>query len=192
MKKILIINSNPDKESLCDALANSYKKGAESSGFECKLVKLIDLEFDPILRKGYKERTELEPDLIEVQNKISNADHLVFVYPNWWSTYPAILKGFFDRAFLPGFAFKYRENSMLWDKLLTGKSARIIVTMDSPSWFYSLFTKKPGHNSIKKGVLQFCGVNPVKISSFSPVKGSKPEQRNKWIEKVEELGKLGN
>ncbi|NVO02740.1 MAG: NAD(P)H-dependent oxidoreductase [Bacteroidetes bacterium] len=191
MKKILIINSNPDKESLCDALANSYKKGAEASGFECKIVKLIDLEFDPILRKGYKERTELEPDLIEVQNKISNADHLVFVYPNWWSTYPAILKGFFDRAFLPGFAFKYRENSMLWDKLLSGKSARIIVTMDSPSWFYSLFTKKPGHNSIKKGVLQFCGVNPVKISSFSPVKGSKPEQRTKWIEKVEELGKNG-
>lgn len=191
MKNILLINSNPDKESLCDKLANSYKKGAEESGFHCKIINLIDLDFDPVLRKGYKERTELEPDLIEVQKEITLASHLVFIYPNWWSTYPAILKGFFDRTFLPGFAFKYRENSMLWDKLLTGKSARIIVTMDSPSWYYSLFTKKPGHNSIKKGVLQFCGINPVKITTISPVKGSKPEQRAKWIEKIEELGKLG-
>jgi putative NADPH-quinone reductase len=192
MKKILIINGHSVKETLCGELVKAYKKGADAAGYECKIINLTDLKFDPILRLGFKEQTELEPDLLEAQKEISNANHLVFVYPTWWSTYPALLKGFIDRVFLPGFAFKYRENSSLWDKLLTGKSARLIVTMDSPSWYYSLFTKKPGHNSMKKGILQFCGVNPVKITSISQVKRSKPEQRNKWIEKVEELGKLGN
>jgi NAD(P)H dehydrogenase (quinone) len=189
MKKILIINGNPDKDSICAKFAESYKKGAESTGAECKLVYLIDLHFDPILHFGYRKRTELEPDLVQVQKDILEANHLVFVYPTWWSTYPALLKGFIDRVFLPKFAFKYRENSLLWDKLLTGKSARLIVTMDTPKWYYSLVYKSPGHNSLKKGILEFCGIKPVKISAFGPVKRSDESKRQKWIAKVEILGR---
>jgi len=110
MKKILIINGHPDKKSFCFALAESYKKGADMSGSECKLVHLIDLEFNPILTFGYRVVSELEPDLQKNQQDILDADHLVIVYPNWWGTYPALLKGFIDRVFLPNFAFKYHEN----------------------------------------------------------------------------------
>jgi len=189
MKKILIINAHPDKESLCNSLAASYKKGADSAGADCKLVNLTDLKFNPVLTNGYRQRTELEPDLLEMQKEISNADHIVIVYPNWWSTYPALLKGFFDRVFLPGFAFRYRENSVLWDKLLTGKSARVIVTMDTPKWYYSLVYRNPGHHSIKTGILGFCGISPVKITSFSAVKSSDENKRKEWLAKVEKLGK---
>ncbi|OFX89161.1 MAG: NADPH:quinone reductase [Bacteroidetes bacterium GWF2_33_16] len=189
MKKILIINANPDKDSMCAMFAESYKKGAKLAGAECKLVNLIDLQFDPVLHFGYRKRTELEPDLVQVQKDIVEANHLVFVYPTWWSTYPALLKGFIDRVFLPKFAFKYRENSLLWDKLLTGKSARLIVTMDTPKWYYWLVYKSPGHNSLKKGILEFCGIKPVKISAFGPVKTSDEAKRQKWITKVEELGR---
>ncbi len=188
MKKILIINGHPDKESLCYQFAMSYKKGAENAASECILINLIDLHFDPILHFGYRQRTELEPDLLKVQNDILNADHLVFIYPTWWGTYPALLKGFIDRVFLPKFAFKYRDNSLLWDKLLKGKSARLIVTMDTPKWYYSLVYKSPGHNSIKKGVLEFCGISPVKITTFGPVKSSDDNKRKKWINQVEKLG----
>jgi putative NADPH-quinone reductase len=189
MKKILIINGHPDKDSFCSELAKVYKKGADSIGVECKLIHLIDLNFDPILRYGYRQRTELEPDLLAVQQDILDSDHLVFVYPTWWGTYPALLKGFIDRVFLPKFAFKYREDSLLWDKLLKGKSARLIVTMDTPKWYYSLIYHSPGHNSMKKGVLEFCGVTPVKVTAFGPIKSSSIKMRNKWIQKVEELGK---
>jgi len=189
MKNILIINGNPDKDSICAKFAASYKKGAESTGANCKLVNLIDLQFDPILHFGYRKRTELEPDLVQIQQDILDANHLVFVYPTWWSTYPALLKGFIDRVFLPKFAFKYRENSLLWDKLLTGKTARLIVTMDTPKWYYWLVYKSPGHNSLKKGILKFCGIKPVKISAFGPVKTSDDKKRKKWIQKVEEIGK---
>ena len=188
MKKILIINAHPLKDSFCTALAQSYKSGAEQSGATCKLVNLIDLNFDPIMRYGYKKRMEMEPDLIQIQQDITDADHLVLVYPNWWATYPAQLKGLFDRAFVPGFAFKYRENSPLCDKLLTGKSARVIVTMDTPGWFYSLIYKNAGHIAVKVGVLSFSGFKPVKISAFSPIKSSTEAKRSKWLKEVEKLG----
>ena len=188
MKKILIINANPNKESLCSELAKSYQKGAESTGAHCTLVNLIDLDFNPILPYGYKKRIELEPDLVKMQEAILDADHLVFVYPNWWSTYPALLKGFIDRVFVPKFAFSYRENSPLWDKLLIGRTARLIVTMDSPSWYYSLFTKSPGHHSMKKGILEFCGIKPVYITSFNMVKASNEQKRTRWIADAYRLG----
>ncbi len=129
MKKILIINGNPDKNSLSFELATAYKKGADASGAACTLVHLSDLQFDLNLKFGYRQRTELEPDLVMMQQAIKEADHLVFVYPTWWGTYPTLLKGFIDRVFLPKFAFSYRENSPLWDKLFVGKTARLIVTM---------------------------------------------------------------
>jgi NAD(P)H dehydrogenase (quinone) len=188
MKKILIINGHPDKESLCFALAESYKKGAELTGADCKLINLVDLDFNPILTFGYRKVSELEPDLLQAQKEILNAEHLVFVYPNWWGTYPALLKGFFDRVFLPNFAFKYRENSPLWDGLLKGKSARLIVTMDTPKWYYWLIFRSPGHNSMKKGILGFCGIKPIRITSFAPIKSSDDKTRKQWIEEVEKLG----
>lgn len=188
MKKILIINGHPDKESLCFALAESYKKGADAAGADCKLVHLIDFNFNPILTFGYRKISELEPDLVKMQEEILAADHLVFVYPNWWSTLPALLKGFIDRAFVPNFAFKYRENSPFWDKLLKGKTARLIVTMDTPTWYYWLINKNAGHNAMRIGVLEFCGVKPVKISIFSPVKSSDETKRKKWLEEVKGLG----
>jgi NAD(P)H dehydrogenase (quinone) len=188
MKKILIINGHPDEKSFCNSLAQSYKKGSDSGGPNCKLVNLYDLQFNPILNHGYRLITELEPDLLEIQQDILNADHLVMVYPNWWGTYPALLKGFIDRVFLPGFAFKYRENSLLWDKLLKGKSARLIVTMDTPAWYYFLVNRSPGHNSMKKGILEFSGIKPVRISSFSTIKSSDDKKRKMWLDEVEKLG----
>ena len=188
MKKVLIINGHPDRESLCSELAKRYQFGAQSAGATCQLIHLIDLEFSPILQHGYRQKMELEPDLVKMQAAIQEADHLVFVYPTWWGTQPALLKGFIERVFLPDFAFSYRKRSMLWDKLLTGKSARLIVTMDTPQWFYRMVYKQPGHNAMRKGVLQFCGIDPVKISSFSPVKTSTEEIRKKWLNKVEKLG----
>ncbi|ASB50048.1 NAD(P)H-dependent oxidoreductase [Alkalitalea saponilacus] len=192
MKKILIINGHPDKESFCADLATTYKNGAQSTKSDCKLVNLIDLNFNLNLQYGYRKRTELEPDLLQIQQDILDSDHLVFVYPTWWGTYPALLKGFIDRVFLPDFSFKYRNNSLLWDKLLKGKSARLIVTMDTPKWFYALIYKNPGHNSMKKGILEFCGVKPVKISALGPIKTSNEKKRQDWLNKVEKLGQRHN
>ncbi len=149
-----------------------------------KLFKLGELEFDPILHKGYKEIQPVERSLQDAQEAIKWASHLVFVYPIWWGTMPSLLKGFFDRAFLPGYAFKYRPNSQFWDKLLTGRSAHVFSTMDTPPWYYWLIYKMPGHNQIKRTILEFSGIKPVKISSFGPVRFATDAQKEKWLAKV--------
>ena len=186
--KILIINGHPDKESFNYGLSEAYKKGAEKSGAEIKEIRIRELDFDPNLAFGYRKRTELEPDLIDAQEKLKWADHIVWVYPVWWGSVPAIMKGFLDRVFLPGFAFKKREGSVWWDKYLTGKSARLICTMDQPSWYYRLFNNSPSHSAMKKLTMNFVGVKSVKITSIGPLRLSKAGFREKWLRKVEKLG----
>lgn len=188
-KKILIVNGHPNKESLNFALAEAYKKGALESGAEIKEINISDLQFNPNLQYGYKKRTELEPDLLESWDKIKWAEHLVFVFPIWWGGMPAMLKGFFDRLFLPGFAFQYRENSVWWDKLLTGKSAHIIATMDTPYWYFRLVYGNPGIQQFKRTILQFSGINPVKVTVFSPVKNVAADKIKKHIDKTFQIGK---
>jgi NAD(P)H dehydrogenase (quinone) len=188
MKKILIINGHPNKDSLNFALAAAYKKGALKAGAEVQEIVIRDLQFNPNLQSGYQKRTELEPDLLAAWEKIKWADHLVWVHPVWWGGMPAITKGFIDRLFLPGFAFQYRENSVWWDKLLSGKTGHIITTLDQPAWYYRLMFGNPSVNQLKKSVLGFCGVKPVKVSYFGPVKSSTEQLRNKWLEKVEQIG----
>jgi NAD(P)H dehydrogenase (quinone) len=187
-KKILIIQGNPDKNSFCDALAESYKKGALRTKADVKEIHVREIDFDPFLGFGYKKEIELEQGLIDSQHMIKWADHMVFVYPTWWGTMPALLKGFIDRVFLPGFGFQFRNGSVWWNKLLKGKSARLIVTMDTPPWYFRLFYGRPGHNAMKKSTLEFCGIKPVKISSIGPIKYSKKSKRISWLTQVEKLG----
>lgn len=186
--KILIINGHPDKESFNWALADAYKKGAITSGAEVKEIRIAALNFDVNLKYGYRKRTELEPDLVDAQEKIKWADHLVWVYPVWWGSVPAIMKGFLDRVLLPGFAFKKREGSVWWDKYLTGKTSRIICTMDQPTWYYRWLNGQPSHTAMKKLTMNFIGIKKVRITAIGPLRLSKPEFRNTWLKKVETLG----
>lgn len=189
MKKIALINGHPNHESFNFALAEAYKKGVENSGVEIKEIIIRDLDFNPNLQFGYQKRMDLESDLLKAWEIIQWADHLVWVHPVWWGGLPAITKGFIDRLFLPGLAFKYRANSVWWDKFLTGKTAHIITTIDQPGWYYRMFYGRPSINQLKKSTLEFCGVKPVKVTYIGIIKNSKEEQRQKWIEKVYSLGR---
>ncbi len=190
--RTLIILGHPDKNSFCACLANSYEKGAKEKGGDVKRINLSDLRFDPILRNGYKKVQNLEPDLVEAQQLIKWANHLVFVFPVWWSSPPALLKGFIDRIFLPGYAFKYRENSLKWDKLLVGRSARLIVTSDAPVvWLYLVYFH-PAINMMKKAILEFCGVSPVSVTSFGMIKNADEKKRNVLLDKAYREGLQDN
>lgn len=187
-KKILIINGHPNKESFNAAICDAYKLGVKSTDAELKEIVIGNLNFNPNLQNGYQQRTELEPDLLAAWEKIKWADHLVWVHPVWWGGLPAIMKGFIDRLFLPGFAFQYKKDSVWWDKLLKGKTAHIITTLDQPGWYYWLMYGKPSVNQLKKSTLEFCGVSPVKVTYLGIVKTADEKLRNKWLQQIQRLG----
>lgn len=188
-KKIAIIQCHPNPASFNFGIAEAYKSGAISSGSEVKEIVIANLKFELNLKHGYQKRMELEPDLVEAWNIIQWADHLVWIHPVWWGGLPAMAKGFIDRLFLPGMAFKYRENSVWWDKLLVGKTAHIISTMDQPGWYYWLMFGRPSVNQLKRSTLEFCGIKTKKVTYIQPIKRSTPAQREKWLKKVKEMGR---
>jgi NAD(P)H dehydrogenase (quinone) len=187
-KNILLILGHPDTNSFCNALLNSYKKGAEDAKYNVKVLKIGELNFDPILHNGYRKIQELEPDLVRAQEEIIWADHMVWIYPTWWSSLPALLKGFLDRIMLPGFGFKFHKNSPLWDKLLTGKTAEIIVTMDGPVWFYWFKYGFPGIKVLKKAIFNFCGIKVTRVVKIDNVKNKNKKQLQKELKQIYKLG----
>lgn len=190
-KKILLILAHPDDTGFCGRLFEAYKKGVERSGAELKTLKLGELHFDPILHRGYRETQELESDLKKAQELILWANHLVFIFPTWWSSFPAILKGFVDRVILPGFAFRFKEGASIPKKLLTGKTAHIITTMDAPAFVYRWYFGAPGVHILKKGVLQFCGISPVHTTLIGRVRFMSDKKKEKVISKIEKLPEKG-
>ncbi|TGM73050.1 flavodoxin family protein [Leptospira mtsangambouensis] len=192
-RNILVILGHPNPNSLCAHLAETYVNSAKQSGHTVNYLKLAELNFDYNLYMGHKKDSSqtLEPDLIRSQKLITDANHLVFVFPSWWASMPAVLKAWIDRVFLPGFSFKYRKNSPLPEKLLLGKTARIFVTMDAPSWYYKWFNKSPGVQLLKFGTLEFCGVSPVKVTIFGQVRTRKQSDFLKWTKDVESFAKQG-
>jgi NAD(P)H dehydrogenase (quinone) len=189
--KILIILGHPARKrrSLCEALANAYKEGAIESGHEVCLYKVADKQFDPIMHEGYGEEQAAEPDILEAQERIRWADHLVFVYPLWDYMIPALLKGFLERTFTRGFAYLERD-SQKKRKLLAGKSARLIQTSGMPAFLYRFWYRAHGAKALRD-VLGFCGIRPVRATYFGMIETADDARRKQWLNKIKLLGSNG-
>ena len=185
--RIFILIGHPDKESFNKQLAESYAEGAREKGHEVKLTCLSDISFDPILHKGYKEIQELEPDLKKVQENIKWCEHFVIFYPSWWSTMPALLKGMFDRIWLPGFAFHFHKSGLWWDGLLKGRTTRGFVTSDVHPLFARIIFGDTT-NEIKKGILWFAGFS-VSVKKIGPVKNITEAKKQKWKDRLHKWGR---
>ncbi len=190
MKKVFILIGHPDNDSLNWTLADEYEKGAKESGFEVRKMSLEEMNFDVVLRHGYRTIQELEPDLKVFQENVRWSDHFVVIYPTWWSAMPAKLKGLFDRTWVPGFAFHMRKNSLGWDGLLKGKSASMIITMDSNAFLQRILFGD-STNELKRGMLGFAGFSPVSVHKFGNIKNADTNKRFKIRSKVKKLGKQG-
>ena len=186
--KVLVVLGHPRRGSLCEALADAYAAGARNAGAEVRRHSLADLAFEPNVLVPSPRDQSLEPAIADAMGLVAWAEHLVFVFPTWWGTMPACLKGFLDRVLMPGFAFADREDGEGWDKLLTGKSAHLLTTMDTPPWVYRWIYRAPGLNALGRATLGFCGVAPVRRTIFGPVKTASAERRAGWIEAARQEG----
>lgn len=185
-KKILVLDGHPYDQSFCAAMADRYAETIKNNNplAQIEILKLRDLKFDPILRAGYKKIQELEPDLKKAQELLKWCDHLVVISPIWWGGPTALLKGFLDRTLLPGFAFKYRQNSKFWDKLMAGKTGHIIVTSDAPTWWMRWIRGDSTVCLLKGATLEFVGFAPVKVTRIGNVKWLSDHQREEILSQI--------
>jgi putative NADPH-quinone reductase/1,4-dihydroxy-2-naphthoate octaprenyltransferase len=186
--KVLVILGHPRRDSFCEALADAYVAGALAAGAEVRRLSLSAFDFEPNVLVQSPRDQLLEPALSEAVRLVTWAQHLVFVFPTWWGTMPACLKGFLDRVLMPGFAFADRDDGEGWDKLLTGRSAHLLTTMDTPPWVYRWIYRGPGLNALRRATLGFCGIEPVRSTIFGPVKPASEQRRGRWIEAARQEG----
>lgn len=189
-KNIFILMGNPDKDgTLSNEFADHYEKEARAAGHEVRRANLGDLQFDPILHKGYKVIQELEPDIKKVQEDMKWADHFVLIYPLWWAGMPALLKGLFDRMWIPRFAFHFWENGLGWDKLMKGKTARVIIL--SKNWpIIERFLFGDFKNEVGRALLGFAGYK-VKITEVGHSEGLSDTKKASWKETISKFARKG-
>jgi putative NADPH-quinone reductase len=189
--KILIINAHSNPESFNQALCNSFVDGlSESAKNEYRVLNLRDMDLAKYLAHIHVH-TNLQSDIQikKAQYSISWADHIVFFYPVRWGGIGGLFSVFVEMVIVPGFAFKYKEGSSFQDKLLIGKTASIVTTMDTPPFIYKYFFREPSINQLKNRILGFCGIKTKKIFYLGPVINSNKAKRKKWLMQIYNYGK---
>ncbi len=189
MARIAVIVGQPKHNSFCEALGDAYRRGAEAGGHVVRLFVLAKMSFDPILHDGFDKEQKLEPDLAEAQAAIVWADHLVLIFPLWFGTMPALLKGFIERVFQLGVVAEKGPGATGYRPLMTGRSARIIITMGMPGLVYRWFLGAHALKMLERNILRFVGFGPVRSRLYGTVDVVDDERRRRWLAEVEAIGR---
>jgi len=189
-RRILIIEGHPDPspERLCHALAEAYREGAREGGHALRSLILGDLDIPPLDSRADWEAAP--PEVVEAcQQDLLWAEHVVVLYPLWLGDVPARLKAFLEQVLRPGFAFD--PTRPVAGGRLKGRSARLIVTMGMPGWFYIGWFGAHSLRSLSRNVFRFVGFNPVRTTVLGMVEGAPLARRHGWLKDMNRLGRLG-
>ena len=178
----LVIDGHPDAHSLTAELARRYATGHG----DARVLALRDLDFDPHLRFGYRERMTLEPDLADAKQALREADTVVVTTPLWWGSVPAVLKGFFDRALLPQQEYRYTKLG-LPQGLLPARRGRLLLLADTP-WLAVPFTGLPAQTQVARNTMKLCGIRSVRTHRMLGVKDADEKTITRWLDRAERLG----
>jgi putative NADPH-quinone reductase len=191
VSRILVIVGHPDPrpQRLCRALAQAYVAGAEGAGHAVRLIDVARLDF-PLLRTAEEfDKGNVPDSLGEAADSIVWAEHVVLVFPIWLGTMPALFKAFLEQVFRPGTAFaRPAENQSFPKTLLGGRSARIVATMGMPAFLYQFWFRAHGVAVLRRNILNFAGIKPVRETLFGLVDQGSDGKRRKWIEQMRRLG----
>lgn len=187
--KVLLLNGHPDEGSFSDAIVSVYAGAAREAGHFVQAVAIRELKGDPVLRGGFHASRLLEAEIKIQQDLIHWCDHLVIVTPNWWESAPALLKGYIDRVFQPGFAVRYHNRYPYKEPLLRGHSARVIYTGNARWAVGRLFRTDMFWRWIRGCVLRYCGFDPVRRLALYGACDSSEVQRAGFLAEVADLGR---
>ena len=191
VKRIVIIQGHPDasRTHFGHALAQAYADGAAEAGHEVRRIEVAQLDF-PLLRSSSQWRDEPVPaSLVESQEAIRWAQHLLLLFPLWMGDMPALLKGYMEQVLRPGFAIGHGPVGPATDKALRGRSARVLVTMGMPALVYRCYFGAHSLKSLERNILGMCGVAPVRETLVGMVEGLDADGRAEWLGKLHRLGR---
>lgn len=190
LKRIFVLNGHPAETSLVGTLADTYAEAAEAAGHQVRTTRLHDLDFDPDRGlAGYDNAKPLEPCLEQALDDMEWCEHMVLTMPVWWGGMPAKLKGFIDRVMVPGRTFTTRETDWMGmpKPLLTGRTARVVMTSDTPDWFLRLAYGAAIKRQLRGQIFGFVGFRPTRITHFAGASDPKPGAVDDWTAKVRTL-----
>ncbi|WP_370660203.1 NAD(P)H-dependent oxidoreductase [Massilia glaciei] len=192
-KRILLIQGHPDANAghLCHSLETAYASAATEAGHEVHRIEVARLDFPLLRSQNDWENGEVPPALARSQDEIVWANHLVLFFPLWLGDMPALLKGFLEQVARPGFAFAKGKRNPLTKKALSGRSARVVVTMGMPALVYRWFFRAHSVKSLERNILGFVGIAPVDETLIGRVGDMRPPATEKWLAKMETLGAQG-
>jgi len=155
---MLIIYAHPNKDGHSGAILKEVERILGERKIEYEMMDLYTMNYDPVLYMNEHYTSggrKVSQENKEIQKRIKREDKFIFIYPTWWNNMPAILKGFFDKVFVNGFAFKYINS--IPRGLLKGKAV-IFSTTGAPRLWAWLLARDRALKLITKDVLRFCGV----------------------------------
>jgi len=193
-ERIFILNGHPGPSSITRQALDRYAAAALAAGHDMRLSQLADLAFDPDRGKaGYANAKPLEPVLEQSLENIEWCSHFVLAFPLWWGGFPAKLKGWIDRVFVNGRTFTTEKTTSMGlpAPMLEGRSARVIITSDTPRSFLWLAYGDAILRQTKRQILGFCGFKPVRFTFFSPASHPRPGALDKLFAQMENLGQAG-
>ncbi len=191
MTRVCIVQGHPTRGGgrFCHALADAYAEGAASAGHEVERIAVAEIDFPLLRSKQDWDAGPAPPAIAAAQDKIHRAEHLVIIHPLWIGTVPALLKGFLEQVFRPGFAMGASAKGG-WTKLLAGRSARIVVTMGMPAPIYRWYFGAHGLKSLKQN-LALVGIAPSRHTLIGTIEGMSDHKRRDWLERLRSLGRRG-
>lgn len=156
--RALVVLAHPLPDSLGGHFTAAVVEALQRRGASVDLLDLYAERFAPALtpaeRRGYYAEPAPGPDVAALQARLAAAETLVLVFPTWWFSLPAILKGWFDRVWAPGFAF---DHGVPIKPLLTNiRSCLVVTTLGSPWWIDRLIMRQPVRRVLKTALLGAC------------------------------------
>lgn len=194
--RIQLIYAHPVEGSFCSKLRDIARVALQQGGHQVHLTDLYAEEFSPALTKQERLSYEAAPNITGVRMHVERlrlAEGLVLVFPTWWYGMPAILKGYFDRVWVPGVAFELdSRTSALRPRLDHIRVMAVVTTYGSPWWFINLYMRDPGKAVLMRGVGRLLSPRAKRmyLARYGMDK-STPESRERFMAKVERsLGAL--
>jgi len=188
--KTAIVFNHPYEGSYCNAILNAVTKGLQKANHGIDLIHLDKDNFNPVMTsvdlKAFVEHQPIDQQVIDYNERLKKADHLIFIFPIWWDLMPAMTKGFIDRVLSPGIVYDHHPRGFGLVPLLKNlKSVTIITTMNKPKIMYALLIGNLIRKAMLRSVFKTMGYKNLRWINFTSVKSVSQEKRVKWLTDIE-------